>query len=167
MHKAVEKREEAESLENTEEKRSRRGERPCRNCENLIGVIIKHNLNDYGKVQEYSYSCREGLFLSALSGKDCGCPINLFKPRERGEVGLTPESLKENGFRKLSYEKDFANKLDPNHPLAKRYGEIMVHPGEDLLRLMYQIHDVWVSEKNEENRGKEKKVLSRIQVKDS
>nr|MDO8079172.1 hypothetical protein [Candidatus Freyarchaeota archaeon] len=168
MYKAVEKREEAESLETFEEKSAKRVERPCRGCKNLIGVSIQHDLNECGRVQlNYNYSCRGGLFLSAVSKEDGGCPINSFKPRESGEVGLTPESLSKNGFRKLNYENDFAKKLDPNHPQAKRYGEIVVHPGEDFLRLVYQIYDVWVNEKDENSGKNASQVLRRVRVKDS
>jgi hypothetical protein len=162
MHKAVEEREE-ENSETFEERSTGRVERPCRSCENLIGVAILNDLNECGRVPlSYNYSCRGGLFLSAVSKEDGGCPINSFKPREDGEMELTPESLRENGFRKLSYEKDFAKKMDPNHPQAKRYGEIVVHPGEDFLRLIYQIYDVWVKKNDETNKEYTLKVVSRV-----
>jgi hypothetical protein len=168
MYEAVKKREEAESLKTLEEKGVESVERPCRGCENLIGVSIQHDLDECGRVQSnYSYSCRNGLFLSATTKEDEGCPINSFKPRKNGEIGLTPEALSKNGFRKLSYKNDFAKKLNPNHPQAKRYGEIVVHPGEDLLRLMYQIYDIWVKEKDENSEKDAKLVLSRVRVKDS
>lgn len=167
MYEAVKKREETESLQTLEEKSVEKVERPCRSCENLIGVSIQCDLNECSRVQlKYKYSCREGLFLSALTKEYSGCPINSFKPREKGEVGLTPESLSKSGFRKLSYEKDFAKKLDPNHPQAKRYGEIVVHPGEDLLREIYQIYDVWIKDENKIEKEDKPKVLSRVRVKD-
>lgn len=152
MYKVVRKPEVVKSLQTSEEKDVNRVERPCRNCENFIGVSIPHNVDAFGGVPlDFYYACRSGLFLLATTNKDDTCPINSFKLRENGAVKLTPESLSKNGFRKLSYEKDLANKLNPNHPRAKRYGEIVVHPGEDLLRFMYQIYDVWMKEKDENN----------------
>lgn len=166
MFKEVKRREEVESLQIFEEKSVERAERPCRGCENLIGVSIEHDVNECGKVQlKYNYSCRDGLFLSAVTREDGRCPINSFKPRENGEVELAPESLIKNGFRKLSYENDLAKKLDPNHPQAKRYGEIVVHPGEDLLKCIYQIYDVWVIKKDDKSEKDAPRVLNRVRVK--
>ncbi len=146
---------EEQNLEVLGENIAKRVERPCRRCENLIGVSILYDVNACGRVPlNYHYSCKEGLILSATTNKNGGCPNQSFKPREKGEVELTPESLSKNGFRKLSFENDFAKKLNPNHPQAKRYGEIVVHPGEDLLRFMYQIYDCWVKKKDEDNANK-------------
>ncbi|MBS7250903.1 MAG: hypothetical protein KIH08_10015 [Candidatus Freyarchaeota archaeon] len=119
-------------------------ERPCRGCEKLVGISILYDVSVCGRVPlNYHYSCEEGSVLSAISKRDGGCPINSFKPSKGGEIELTPESLIKNGFRKLNYEKYIA-KLDPNHPEAKRYGEIIIHPGEGLLRFISQIYDVWI-----------------------
>ncbi|WXG41933.1 MAG: hypothetical protein WED07_14400 [Candidatus Freyarchaeum deiterrae] len=168
MHETVRKREEAESIQNFEKKVVEGAERPCRGCENLIGVSIQHDTDEFGRAQlNYIYSCRGGLFLSAIIKEHGGCPINSFKPRVSGEVELAPESLSKNGFRKLSYENDLAKKLDPNHPRAKRYGEIVIHPGEDALKLIYQIYDVWVKQKEGNSEKDAPKVLSRVRVKES
>ncbi len=126
-------------------------ERPCRRCEKLVGVSILYDVNVFGRVPlNYHYTCEEGRVLSATSKRDGGCPINSFQPSKGGEIELTPESLTKNGFTKLNYEKYIA-KLDPNHPQAKRYGEIIIHPGEELLKFISQIYDIWI--KKGENNG--------------
>lgn len=154
MYKVVKKKEVVKSLQTSEEKHVNVAERPCRSCENFIGVSIPHNVDIFNRFPlDCYYACRNGLFLLATTGNHNTCPINSFKYREKGEVELTPESLSKNGFKQLSYEKDLSNKLNPNHPCVKRYGEILVHPGEDLLRFMYQTYDVWVKEKDEKTRG--------------
>lgn len=148
MYEILEKGQEEQILEIFKEKKVSRVERPCRGCENLAGVSILYRVGVDGRVPvNYHYNCKDGLVLSSTTKKDGGCPIKSFKPREDGEVELTPESLRKHGFKKWSLMDNFVKKLNPNHPQAKRYGEIVIHPGEDLLRFLSQIYDIWLREK--------------------
>ena len=148
MYEVLKKAQKEQTLATSGGKIVRRVERPCRSCENIVGVSVLYRVSIEGKVPvNYHYNCKDGLILSSTTKKDGGCPIKSFKPREDGEVLLTPESLRKHGFKKWSFKDDFAKKLNLNHPQAKRYGEIVIHPGEDLLRFLSQIYDIWLKER--------------------
>jgi len=138
-------------FEKSREKHNIGGESLCRMCKKLVGVYVLHEVTIHGRVPiECYYTCKEGrMFSSTYINGDC--PSNSFEPRPGGEkLEINSESLRKHGFRKLSYHA-LVKKLGPNHPQAKRYGEIIVHPAESFLKALDLLYDIWL--KHEEDNG--------------